>query len=266
MVEFARHFTSIMRISLSVFLSLIILLNIILFILSVLQANTPNAAEAFPSSQTEHWGYNKQNSTCEDYPYVPVRFMYQSQQSLPQRYEYCSWKSRNTWWRSISMILLLIGAAVVLPILAKKSPASDSAAIWQDPKNVLRALLIPTGIMGINMFLLMCFDASAVNMSQQWCVDELQQPGENSNPVTCDYTPFIVTVIFDFLLFVFWGLVVLLIFFRQLKRFRPYQQFVGEEDSHEMLERSDDGWRKKGGKSWLDKHFKKAKDRVKGRK
>jgi len=266
MVEFARHFTTIMRISLTILLSLIILFNIVLFILSVLQANTPNAAEAFPSSLTEHWGYNILNSTCDEFEYLPVRYMLQSQQSFQQRYEYCSWKSRNTWWRSISMIFLLIGAAILLPILSKKSPASYSAAIWQDPKNVLRALLIPTGIMGINMFLLMCFDASAVNISQGWCIDVLQPQMANTNPVTCDYTPFIVTVIFDFLLFVFWGLVVLLVFFRQLKRFRPYQQFVGEEDSHEMLERSDDGWRRKGGKSWLDKHFKKAKDRIKGRK
>jgi len=234
--------------------------------LSVLQANTPNAGEAFPSSQTEHWNYNKLNTTCEDFPYLPVRYMVQSQQNLQQRYEYCSWKSRNTWWRSVSMIFLLIGAALILPILAKKSPASESAAIWQDPKNVLRALLIPTGVMGINMFLLMCFDASGVNLSNQWCSD-LQSQEASTDPVTCDYTPFIVTVIFDFLLFILWGLVVLLVFLRQLKRFRPYQQFVDDEsDSHEMLDRGDSGWRKKGGKSWLDKHFKKAKDRVRGRK
>jgi len=47
-----------------------------------------------------------------------------------------------------------------------------------------------------------------------------------------------------------------------LKKFRPYQQFDDESDTHEMLERSESGYRRKGGKSWLDKHFKKAKERL----
>jgi len=33
-----------------------------------------------------------------------------------------------------------------------------------------------------------------------------------------------------------------------------------------MLDRGNSGWKKKGGKSWIDKHLKKAKERVKGRK
>jgi len=234
--------------------------------LGVLQANTPNAGEKFPSSSVEHWGFNKENTTCEDFDQRPMRYKLNSQDDNPRRYEYCSWRTNITYWRSFSMIILLIGAAVLMGILVKRSPANDSAAIWQDPKNVLRALLIPSGIMGINMFLLMCFDASAVNMSQNWCND-LQSSLADTTPITCDYTPFVLTVVLDFLLFFFWGITVLLIFVRQLKRFRPFQQFEDEEsDSHEMLDRSNSGWRKKGGKSWIDKHLKKAKERVKGRK
>jgi len=265
MVEFARHFTTIMRISLGLLLGLIILGNIVLFILSVLQANTPNAGDKFPSSSVEHWAFNIENTTCADFDQRPMRYMYQSQSNQTLRYEYCSWRTNITYWRSVSMVLLLIGAAVLMGILVKRSPANDSAAIWQDPKNVLRVLLAPAGVMGINMFLLMCFDASAVNMSQQWCND-LQVTMESKDPVTCDYTPFVLTVILDFLLFFFWGITILLIFIRQLKRFRPYQQFEDDEsDSHEMLDRSNSGWKKKGGKSWIDKHLKKAKERVKGR-
>jgi len=253
-----------MRVATAVLLSLIIAFNIVLFILSVLQANSPNAGAAFHSSVQEHWAFNIDNSSaCDSYPFVPVRYMFQSNAENDPRYEYCSWKSRDTWWRSVSMVFLTIGALILLPILAKKSPANDSAAIWQDPKNVLRGLLIPAGAMGLDMFLLMCFDAAAVNQSQGWCND---LAASSADPVNCDYTSFTLTVIFDFLLFVFWGLVVLFTFLRQLKRFRPYQQLDDESDSHEMLDRSESGWRKKGGKSWIDKHLKKAKDKLKGRK
>jgi len=265
MVEFARHFTTIMRVSLVVLLSLIIAFNIVLFILSVVQANSPNVADSFPSPTIEHWGFNKDNTSCDEFPQVPLRFMYQSFQSAPYRWDYCPWKSKNTWWRSVSMIFLILGSVLLIGVLAKRSPASNSAAIWQNPKNVLRALLIPSGVMGINMFLLMCFDASAVNQSQVWCNNLADS--SSTDPVTCDFTPFVVTCIFDFILTVLWGLVTLLIFVRQMKRFRQYQQFQDDEnDSHEMLEHSTSGWKKKAGKSWIDKHLKKAKDRVKGKK
>jgi len=267
MLEFARYVTFLMRLAITVLLSLIIVLNIILFILSVLQANSPNAAEKFPTSVTEHWAYNKENSNCSSDWYTPYRFMHYSDTNQTLRYEYCSWTSNLTWWRSVSMILLSIGAALFLPVLSRKSPTSDSAAIWQNPKNVLRGLLLPTGVCGINQFLLMCFDGGAVNQSEAWCSDWSNNPVNAGNPLNCDYTPFIVTVIFDFILFVFWGLVVLLIFLRQLKRFRAYQEFQDEDDNHEMLEHgSSSGYKKKSGKSWLDKHLKKAKERVKGRK
>jgi len=265
MVEFARHFTTIMRFSLVIFLSLIILCNIVVFILSVVQATNPNVSNSFPSSSLEHWGFNKENSSCDSFPYYPVRFKYQSQNAQNPRYEYCSWRSHQTWWRAVSMIFLIIGAGFLIGVLGKRSPANDSAAIWQSPKNVLRALLIPCGAMGINMFLLMCFDAAAVNQSQSWC-DQYTASQASKDPVYCDYTQFVVTSIFDFFLTALWGLVTLFVFIRQMKRFRPYQQMEDENDSHEMLEHGNSGWRKKGGKSWIDKHLKKAKDRMKGRK
>lgn len=265
MVEFARHFTTIMRVVHIVLLALIILFSIVLFILSIVQASNPNVADAFPSPTTQHWGFNKDDTNCAEYPYFPVRYMTSNESSLEKPWNYCSWQSRNTWWRSVSMIILLVGAGILMGILGKKSPANNSAAIWQSPKNVLRALLIPTGASGINMFLLMCFDASAINQSQTWCNNLADS--EVNNPVTCDYTQFIVTTIFDFLLTVFWGLVALFCVVRQMKKFRQYQQLEDEvDDSHEMLEHSASGWKKKGGKSWIDKHLKKAKERMKGRK
>jgi len=266
MVEFARHFTTILRVTHIILLSLIILTNIVVFILSVVQANNPNVADEFPSPTINHWGYNKDNTSCAEFDSYPLRFMYASNATLAKPWEYCPWTSRNTWWRSVSMIFLLIGAALMMGIVAKKSPANNSAAIWQDPKNVLRALMIPAGISGVNMFLLMCFDAGAVNVSQTWC-DNYAGSMASIDAVTCDYTPFVVTTVFDFLLTLFWGLVTLFLFIRQMKKFRQYQEFQDEvDDSHEMLEHSSSGWKKKGGKSWVDKHLKKAKDRMRGRK
>jgi len=262
MVEFARHFTAIIRWSIVALLALIMVGNVILFILSVIQANSPNAGESFRSDTVEHWGFNKLNTTCSDVP-RPLRYMRESLKGEAKRYEYCSWESKYTYWRSVSLIILLIAAAILMGILSKRSPANDSAAIWQDPKNVLRALLLPSGACGINMFLLMCFDASKITQSSSWCSD-LAASSADKDPITCDYTPFSLTAGLDTILFVLWGVTTFLIFVRQMKRFRPYQQFE-DEDSHEMLERGSSGYRAKGGKSWLTKHFKKAKDRMKVR-
>jgi len=187
-----------MRVTTVVLLSLILLLNIVLFVLSVVQANSPNVGEKFRSTEQEHWGFNKvRNMSCGSEVRHPIRYMFESDKDLSQRYEYCPWRSGVTWWRCISMIFLIIGAVVSMGILGKKSPANDSAAIWQDPKNVLRAMLIPLGVCGFNMFLLMCTDAGAVNLSQNWC-NSFAESMRDLNPVTCDLTPFVLTVIFDF--------------------------------------------------------------------
>jgi len=260
MVEFARHFHSIIRWGLVIFLSLIIFGNVIVFLVSVLQAAAPNAGEKFPSTVQEHYGYNK-DTDCGDLP-QPLRYMRASDASKPSRYEYCSWRTKLTAWRSISCVILTIGAGILLGLLAKRSPANDSAAIWQDPKNVLRALLIPSGAMGLNMFFLMCFDAAAVQQSNNWCND-LADKMKATDAITCDYVPFAVTVGLDFILFFFWGLTVLFIFLRQLKRFRPYMQFQDEMEEDMLPGGGEVSWKKKSGKSWITKHLKKAKDRQK---
>jgi len=41
---------------------------------------------------------------------------------------------------------------------------------------------------------------------------------------------------------------------------------MDDSDTHEMLERTESGYKRKSGKSWLDKHMKKAKDKIKTRK
>jgi len=255
MVEFARHFHTIIRVCLVVFLAIIIFGNVMLFLLSVLQANAPNAGEKFPSTETEHYGFNKLNTDCTDLPH-PLRYMNLTEKDAPQRYEYCSWKSKLTVWRSVSMVFLTIAAGVLLGFLSKRSPANDSAAIWQDPKNVLRALLLPAGACGINMFLLMAFDAAAINQSQDYCSNLARD-----HHILCDYTPFVLTAMLDMLLMIFWGLTTLFIFIRQLKKFRTYMQFQ-DEDEGEMIP-SGGNWKKKSGKSWITKHLKKAKDRQK---
>jgi len=258
MVEFARYGHTIIRVSIIVFLAAIIFGNVMLFLLSVLQANAPNAGEKFPSTEIEHYGFNKLDTDCSDASGLPrpVRYMNLTEKDLPQRYVYCSWKSKLTVWRSVSMVFLTIVACVLLGFLVKRSPANDSAAIWQDPKNVLRALLIPSGACGINMFFLMAFDGAAINQSQTWCAELALQ-----SHVLCDYTPFILTAMCDMVLFIFWGLTTLFIFIRQLKKFRTYMQFQ-DEDENEMIPSGGTGW-KKSGKSWVNKHLKKAKDRQK---
>jgi len=260
MVEVARHFHSIIRWGLVAFLSLIIVGNVFVFLVSVLQAVAPNAGEKFPSTVQEHYGYNKLNTDCTDIP-EPARFMHQSDAGEPARYEYCTWKTKLTVWRSLSCVILTIGAGILMGLLAKRSPANDSAAIWQDPKNVLRALLIPSGAMGINMFFLMCFDAAAVQQSNDWCNQMASE--QKDDPIVCDYVPFAVTVGLDFILLLFWGLTVLFIFLRQLKRFRPYMQFQDEMEEDMLPGGGEVSWKKKGGKSWISKHLKKAKERQK---
>jgi len=255
MVEFARYGHTLIRICLIVFLGIIIFGNVMLFLLSVLQANAPNAGASFPSTVQEHYAFNIVGTDCTSYP-QPLRYMNVTLQDEPERYVYCSWKSKLTVWRSVSMVLLTIVACILLSFLAKRSPANESAAIWQDPKNVLRALLIPSGASGINMFLLMAFDAAAVNSSQEYCSGLTP-----ADEVVCDFTPFIVTVMCDFLLLIFWGLTTLFIFLRQLKRFRTYMQFQ-DEDEGEMLP-GGTSWKAKSGKSWINKYLKKAKDRQK---
>jgi len=261
MVEFARYGQLIIRFSIVTLLGLIIFGNVMLFLLSVLQTNAPNAGEKFPSTVQEHYGFNILDTNCDDLP-QPLRYMHTRDANMTARYSYCSWTTKLTLWRSVSCVILAIGAGVLLGLLAKRSPANESAAIWQDPKNVLRALLIPSGIMGINMFLIMCFDGAAVQQSQNWCND-LTNQNMDTDPIICDYTPFLVTTMCDFMLFILWGLCVLFIFLRQLKRFRPYMQFQDEMEEDMLPGGGETSWKKKSGKSWITKHLKKAKDRQK---
>jgi len=273
----------IIRIATVVVLSLTILASLIVFIMGLIQIRWPNAGEAFPSPQIDHYAFNKLNTDCEseDFKkYHPLRYELLStpaskrailnyddfaerQATDPtdatgaastststtgtpppspspppptppppgsnERFEYCGWDARNSWMRSITVIITIGWAGLLIGRLRKRSPASNSAAIWQKPRRVLRVLIALTIALGGWWGILMIIDGADVNYSRKWC---LEKAAASNNMINCDYMPFVVMVLLDMCMLILWGIVVGIMLLRY-KFFNKYMQ-LEDEDEMEM--------------------------------
>jgi hypothetical protein len=146
-----------------------------------------------------------------------------------ERFEYCGWDARNTWMRMVTVFISIGWSGVLIGRLRKRSPASNSAAIWQKPRRVLRVLIGITAALGGWWGIVMIVDGSDVNYSRQWC---LEQSAENRDLFNCDYLPFVVMVLLDMCMLLLWGISVLIMFLRY-KYFNKYMQ-LEEEDEMEL--------------------------------
>jgi len=145
------------------------------------------------------------------------------------RFEYCGWDARNTWIRSVTVIITIGWAGLLIGRLRKRSPASNSAAIWQKPRRVLRVLIALTIALGGWWGIIMIIDGSDVNYSRKWCLDKATAA---NNSINCDYLAFVVMVLLDMCMLILWGLVVGVMLLRY-KFFNKYMQ-LEEEDEMEM--------------------------------
>lgn len=216
------------RVAQVVLLGMIIFGLCVLFIISVVQQHYPNAGEDFPSTETEHYGYNKDNTTCGGSHYdghLPVRFRLTQDADVNPRYEYCGWRKEVTAWRCVVAVFEILVAGALIGILRKRSPASDSAAIWENPKRVLKVIIAVCGVMAGALFILLIADGDAVNKSRKWCLKN-----EDSMNIVCDYTCFVTTIVIEVITMLLWGILLLTVILRNTKYFQKYMQLDEEDD------------------------------------
>jgi len=225
------HF--VIRVTTVSLVAIILITCFILFILGILQVSSPNAGAAFPSAQTIHYAYNKETTPCDTdqifQSHHPLRFWekFANATDNTPSFEYCGWDSRNTWFRSIATLITMGLCAFLIDRLWRRTPATDSAAIWQKPRRVLKALLIPIGASAFAFFIIMIIDGNDVRYSRAWCLEmQIDQVS-----IDCDYNAFILTVMFDVMIVLLWVFVVLLMLVRY-KWFNKYMQL--NEDDYEM--------------------------------
>jgi len=231
-VPFAKYLHMSVRLATIGVLALVIFGTCILFILSIVQPLYPNAGLDFKSGETEHYAYNKDSNCSSDSfsSHRPLRFMYDSQKNQTERYEYCAWRTSSTWWRSISTFIVIFVSIFLIQRLGRRTPASNSASIWQNPKRVLKFLLVPAGACVFVFLILLIVDGSDVNKSRQWCLDEADK--SKDDPITCDYIPFILVVLLEAALLILYGVVILLIVVRTNKHFLKYMQVDEDDDDY----------------------------------
>jgi len=217
---------------------------LVLFILGIVQAQYPNAGDAFPSAQQSHYAFNNLNTSCgqEEYKsHLPLRFKAlnsangnstNTTNTTPDsEFTYCGWKPINTWIRSVATLVTGLFCLFLMDRLWRRTPATGSSAIWAKPRRVLKAILIPIGASGFVFFIMMIVDGNDVRNSRDWCLNSLNTDTAN---IFCDYNTFILTVMFDVMIFLLWGAVVGLILVRY-KWFNKYMQLQDDnEDRYEM--------------------------------
>jgi len=232
-----KNFYFIIRAAHVFLLGLIIFGSFCVFILTLSQVWFPNAAQSFPSTMVSHYAYNIQNTSCSDpffQGYLPIRF--KSEETGTYTYQYCSWPSQNSWWRALTVIVSFAWAWILIDRLRRRSPASDTAGIWQNPKRVLKILLIACAVMAFDFFLLLIVDSNSVRKSNAWCTS-LQGKTTATDAyqvIECDYYPFTLVALLDVTLLLLWGGVIGLIPVR-IKCFNKYSQ-LEDEDEYDLGE------------------------------
>jgi len=253
----------ILRILITVVLSILAATSFIIFVFGVVQGNYPNAGDAFPSSSSEHFCCNRMDTVCDSGGVLlPTRYLIIADQNQTQRYAYCSWGGQLNAWRCVATFLLMIMSVGLIGVLSKRSPASTSAAVWENPKRVLKFSLIPAFLGAFAAMVFMIADGSSVNASRSWCTQFASDQASIGSPIQCDYTTFIVVVVLDTICFIFWGLLFLLIFLRKSKYFLKYQQldeFEDEDDEFDL----DDGSSTSATRSKLRDKVDRARDKQK---
>jgi len=232
-----KHLHTIVRVVHCVLLLLVSLGSLILFIVSICQRHFPNAGADLKSTEQDHYSNNNENTPCgsDNFPRVPLRYRFENDTTSDDRWEYCGWNASMTGWRAINTIIVAILTAMMIDRLRRRSPASDSAGIWQKPKRVLKALLlVALGCTGSYIILMMA-DGVAMGRSQRWCSDKAKEMDSLGTPIICDYTPFLVTIMVEMLLTLLLGLVSIMIVVRW-KCFINYMQLDDEDEQIDELE------------------------------
>jgi len=231
--KIGKTFHFIVRMVMVLLLALATTGSLIIFIISIVQENYPNAGDAFPSSSSEHFCCNNLNTPCGEPDYashLPLRFMSTNDSSLPYRYEYCPWLQSHNTWRCVSSFFIAILAMIMLTVLGRRTPASTTSAIWENPKRVLKFSFIPTVLSAFAYLVLLIADGIAVTNSSSWCSQLASQMAAQGSPIVCDYDTFNLVVILDAIEFLFWGIILMLLFVRKTKYFLKYQQLDEYED------------------------------------
>jgi len=231
-----KHLHTIVRVVHCVLLLLVTIGSLILFIITICQRHFPNAGADLKSTEQEHYSHNKEDTRCgsADFPRVPLRYRLLNDTS-DHRWEYCGWNASITGWRAINTIIVAIISAMMIDRLRRRSPASDSAGIWQKPKRVLKALLIVSLGMTGSFIILMMADGVAMGRSQRWC-DSLKDTMDNAGtPIECDYVPFVMTIMVEMVLTLLLGIVSIMIVVRW-KCFINYMQLDDEDEQIDELE------------------------------
>jgi len=221
------------------FLALIIITSLLVFIITLVQAVSPNIASGMPSSQQIHYAFNNNSIPCSSGPfatYQPLRYEYTTDTTQSYRYYYCPWPTTNTWWRGITSLVVPGVVGFLLDRLRRRTPASASANIWNNPKRVMKFLLVPVGACAFAIFLPFVIDCAAVSSSNNFCQSLLS--GSSNGvlaeagllpPITCDYVMFDLVIVLQLLILLFLGVVAILILVRN-KFFVKYMQLEDEDE------------------------------------
>jgi hypothetical protein len=150
------------------------------------------------------------NDDCTDFTkggvkafYRPSRYIYNSDKeqagSSPSedKYNTCPWPTTNSAMR------------ISMPIVHAIAGGGTIASFFFNQRWVMLLYIFLTGFMGALMLGNMVYDADDVRASKDWCdsADPSKQAPQNA---TCDYTPFVTTIICETGL-VLWYLGVMLV-------------------------------------------------------